>query len=223
MTHLVYIVGAPAVGKSTLLWALTGYCWREPCITGVAHSALWAPSQRVRDGEQSRVLALELGKQRGEYSGTDALPFNVQPPALRWLATRPHPLVVGEGDRLGNISFLRALREDDIRCTLVHLSLPEDVLAQRWKTWRHRQDPAWRAGRATKAANTATAWAADGEQVITLDGTTDPLTLAARLRDQVPDLTVLPPLVAGLPLPPAHLWEPSLTLLPPLVRHHISR
>lgn len=206
VTHLVYVIGAPGVGKSMLMNALTGSCWREPCVTGVPHSQLWTPSQQLRERGAARCLALELGRRRAEFSGTDALSLSIQPRAVAWLATHPHDLVLGEGDRLGNLSFLEAMRGAGVRVTLVHVGVNEEVLLQRWAAARAAQDPAWRAGRRTKAHNTAHAWADGGGEVHFLDASTDtPLELAARLRQLVPALAVLPPWTLGEPLPPQHL------------------
>lgn len=205
-SHLVYVIGAPGVGKSMLMNALTGSCWREPCENGVPHCQLWTPSQELRQGGAPRCLALELGRRRTEFSGTDALSLSIQPRAVAWLSTHPHGLVLGEGDRLGNVSFLDSMRGAGVHVTLVHLGLPDEILVQRWAAARAAQNPAWRAGRRTKAYNTAHTWAAQGGDVHFLDGTTGtPLELAAQLRGHVPALAALPHCTLGEPLPPQHL------------------
>jgi len=201
--HLVYLVGAPAVGKTSLMQALTGWCWREPRDGGIPYDELWTPSQLVRHGGEPSILALEMGKRRGTYSGTDALGMSVHPRALAWLASRPHPLVLGEGDRLGCLKFLRSVAALGIDVTLVHLTVPEQTLMTRWAAERSHQNPAWRAGRLSKAANVADGWRADGRRAVHLDATTGtPHELADRLRVEVKALAALPPMSGAMPIPP---------------------
>lgn len=98
MSALLYIIGAPAAGKSTLMAELTRYCHRSSRPKPFAHDVLLN-----YDGE---IVGAEMGRRRGTFSGTDALSMSVSPLACRFVAAQQFPLVLGEGDRLSHLRFL---------------------------------------------------------------------------------------------------------------------
>lgn len=188
-THLVYLSGPPGAGKSTLMAQLTGDCWREPAPTGIPHDVLWCEPP----GGAPRKVALEIGAQREDFSGTDALSMSIQPKAVQWLGTHPHDLVLGEGDRLANMKFLTAVESLGVAVTLVALTVSDELLERRWAAERAHQNPTWRAGRVTKARRLAESWRLCGGEVVSLDVSHDaPDQLAAELTSRVPVLRRLP-------------------------------
>lgn len=151
---LLYLVGPPGVGKSTVMAELTSRCGREQSLQPFAHDVL------VR---QDREVGVELGRRRASFSGTDALGMSVQPRAVEWIASRPHRLVLGEGARLGTVGFLTAARTAGYRVLLVHLSAPEDVLERRRALRGSRQSPSWMQGAETRAQRLADRMALDAD------------------------------------------------------------
>lgn len=170
MTHrLLYIVGAPGSGKSTLMARLTEDFERVPWESSPINDPFnIVPShdELFHDGEP--IDGCELGVQRGLFSGTDALPSSVIDKAVPWLAERPYQLIMGEGARLANKWFLTAARDAGYAITLVHLDHP-DIEAWRKKRTKaigREQNASWVKGRATASANLAE-WAVAVGTVVT--------------------------------------------------------
>lgn len=148
MTSAVYLLGAPGVGKSTVMARLlgdwdvgsvfdyphhqTGRCPCEPYCWGCKK---WTSREMFGHVFQHDELGAGayLGHIRREYPGTDALSRSVQPQAMLWLESLPLlglSWVWGEGERLANTKFLAALGErTDLQ--VVHLVAPPDVLERR--------------------------------------------------------------------------------------------
>lgn len=186
---LIYLVGAPGCGKSALMAELTRLCDRVPQLKPPAHEVL------VRRGV---IVGAELGLRRDSFSGTDALPMNIAPRAASWMRGGYYPLVLGEGQRLGNSGFLSASRDAGYRVHLIYMHAPEEVLAQRRNARGSKQNCSWLKGAATAAKNLMTAEQAqasyeshrtDGRSaVISLDATHSLAELARQLCEQVPAL-----------------------------------
>lgn len=181
---LVYLVGAPATGKSTLMAQLTADCGRTP-IPHPFHRELLTPP--VDPGWS----AVELGRRRESCPGTDALSMAVQPRVLAWLPTARHRLVLGEGDRLANDGFIRAALDAGYRPHLFMLDAPGDVLDARCAARGSGQAASWRAGRLTKVLRLAQLAVSRGIPVTRLDSRQPPEVLAAQARDVVPLLASL--------------------------------
>ncbi|QWY84351.1 adenylate kinase [Mycobacterium phage Knocker] len=168
MTHrLVYVVGPPGSGKSTLMARLTEEFQRVPAIVPdhgpVAHD-------EFLDADGNPIDAAELGVQRGLFSGTDALPSSVIDKAVPWLFEKPYRLILAEGARLANKRFLSAAVEAGYEVVLAVLAHDD---AEAWRKRRAKaigrdQNPSWVKGRVTATANLAT-WACDqpGIDVVT--------------------------------------------------------
>lgn len=156
MNELVYLVGPPGVGKSTAMALLTRDCMPLGCaLQPFAYDLLQGP-----DGTR----AARLGANRpGGFSGTDALPMNVQPKAVSWLAVCPFKLVLGEGDRLGNVKFFQAALVLGWRLHLVGLTASQDELEFRRRVRGSNQNPTWMRGRQTKVDNVLS-WAIDAQR-----------------------------------------------------------
>jgi dephospho-CoA kinase len=136
--RMVYLIGEPGIGKTTLMRELTGRL-------GPAVEMTKPLAHRLGAGW------LELGRQRGTFSGTDGLSMSVQPLAVAWLRTLPSRLVLGEGDRLGNASFMEMVGVyADVR--LAALTAPPEVGEERRRN-RPQQftfNPTWVKGRISK-------------------------------------------------------------------------
>jgi hypothetical protein len=172
--RLVYLSGEPGVGKSTLMREATS-CWQRlplPKDPGRAPAR-----DLLGDIATGRIAAVELGRQRDTFSGTDALPSNCIDDAETWLrsgqAARHAPLLLAEGARLANRRFLTAAVESGYRVDLLHLSgmaVAAERRANRARMLnRPQQNPSWVKGRRTAAANLALAAPDWGVQVLVVD------------------------------------------------------
>lgn len=181
--RLLYLCGEPGVGKTWTMDQLTEGWTRLPLppeADAPARDALMTGP----DGTGS-VAAVELGRRRDTFSGTDALPQTVIGLAERYLWTPEAPLLLCEGARLANRRFLSAAVEADWRVVLALLSGAEAAGARR----RARADalgvreqhPAWVLGRRTAAYNLAQLAPALGCTVIGLDAAAEPRELAGIL------------------------------------------
>jgi hypothetical protein len=148
--HLLYVIGQPGSGKSTLVAGLTDGL--DPAVETkpFAHT-LWRPG------------VVELGCRRDTFSGTDALGMSVQPKALAWLAATDVQFVLGEGDRLGNLSFLTAARDLGWHVVVLRLTVSAAVaehrrLSRAAALGTKPQDATWLKGRVSKVRNVADGW-----------------------------------------------------------------
>jgi hypothetical protein len=151
-TRLVYVIGEPGAGKTTLVDAALAGWTRIPQTSPVPHELLtnW----------QGRLMGAHLGRHRPPFGGTDALSMSIQPAALAWIAGHPAPVVVAEGDRLANARFFDTVRLCGVELTVVLLDTPPLVAAQRRAARPGSQHEGWIRGRITKTARLADAYQA---------------------------------------------------------------
>lgn len=164
---LLYIIGPSGAGKTTLaakiMEGIPGATEDQPIAHTIYNSG-----------------AIELGKRRGTFSGTDALSLGVNPKAIDFIIATTATAVLGEGDRLANHKFFTAawLAGWDLR--LVYLALPPEDASRRREQRGHPMRASFVKGRATKAANLAAEWAKD---CTTLDARMSPSALVDALWD----------------------------------------
>jgi len=171
MAHLAYIIGIPGAGKSTLTAATLQHLTPATRTTPFAHTV-------YRD-TTGNIIAAQPGAPHHTFPGTDRLSMGIQPHALNWLNTQPAPVILAEGDRLGNLKFLTAAHTAGHTVTVIHLITPPDTATARRATRTTQPHETWVTGRHTKIRNIVTRWAHD---LITLDGTAPPDHNAATLR-----------------------------------------
>lgn len=154
ISNLLYVCGAPGVGKSTAMRLL-----REPWDTEVMrHEPV--PHVRLRQRVTGQIHGVELGVPRDNFPGTDALSMAISPYALAFLSSAYYPFAMGEGARLATRPFLGGLAQQGVRVTLVYLKADPEVLEERWRQRGAKQNPSWRKGAATRAAG-ITQWFRD--------------------------------------------------------------
>jgi ribose 1,5-bisphosphokinase PhnN len=180
--HLIYLIGAPGVGKSTAMRAATSEWTAVPAERDRSVPG-WTPHVRLIDGD-GIVRAIELGVRREPFGGTDGLSMSIGPQAADFLYTHPHRLVLGEGQRLATRPFLEAAVRAGYSTTLVLLSLPPELAAERWAGRGTDQASSWRKGAETRVRNIAGWAAARGDLVVvTLDASGPPGFIGDEIRD----------------------------------------
>ena len=149
--QLIYLVGSPGAGKSTLMSELTSRWTRTPAPEGMTRDYLLDP-------QTSSLEAVELGKRRKTFSGTDALGQSVIEVAIPWMIGQTETaLVFAEGARLGNRRFLTTCAAAGYAVILGFLEHPYE---EQWRAARalalgREQNPVWVKGCATAARNLA--------------------------------------------------------------------
>lgn len=153
-SKLIYMVGAPGSGKSTAMRMATKHLQRLPMYDD-AHVA-----RDLLLSSAGNTVAVELGKTRGAFAGTDALSMSVIGQAEEYLTALPEapPIVLAEGARLSNARFLNHALKLGMAVTVLYLDNPN---AASWRAARAEklgkaQSESWAKGRATAARNLAT-------------------------------------------------------------------
>lgn len=164
---LLYLIGVPGSGKSTLTRELTRG------ITAVQHQK---PVAHIR---YPACGVIQLGALRESFSGTDAMAMNVQRMVQAFLDTRPAEYVYAEGDRLANGKFFQWCVDNGIELTVAYLDVPDTVVEFRRSKRGSHQSATWLKGRTTKVAKLRNEWAK-----VSIHGATHPEDAAEELADE---------------------------------------
>jgi hypothetical protein len=161
----LYIIGQPGAGKSTLMAAFTDAVFdrQEPVTEPVAHRRLWHLD--LEPGRKGLPDAIELGRRRIAFSGTDALSYSAGPKVAAFLRERPARLVLGEGDRLAHRSFFAAVTTAGYDLCVIHLDTGDYLAAEYRRQRGSTQAESWLKGRQTKVKRLAEEFA-----TVRLDG-----------------------------------------------------
>ena len=148
--RMIYLVGQPGSGKSTLMEKLTAPYQRLTVEQPVGHDVLIDPTT-------GSPIGAEIGKRREHFSGTDALASAIIDKAVPCVNTRPYPLILGEGARLGNRRFMLSTLNAGYHLTLVLLDHDD---AEEWRLARSKklkrtQNESWVKGRRSASVNLA--------------------------------------------------------------------
>jgi len=143
---LMYLIGEPGVGKSTLMAALTE----------------WGNQSSVEVDQPFRYRVwsngvVELGGRREGYPGTDALALDASPRVVDFLRFQRPELVMGEGARLGTEKFLLAAQSIGYELHLYHLVGPA---RSRRREREKPQKESYAKGQRTKSAHLSTMFGA---------------------------------------------------------------
>lgn len=143
MNGVYFFVGAPGVGKTTLIRELL-----DPPSCYFVMKPKWTVGPKV-------VAAGHYTG--GPFDGADTVPYNGVNEALAFWEHQlsKHPLTIFDGDRFshsGVVEFFAALRVP-MRC--IELVASDEVLAARRAARGSKQNASWMKGRATKSANFA--------------------------------------------------------------------
>lgn len=150
MKRVVYLIGEPGAGKTTLMRELVAP-W-EPIVHAKPFAHIEYLTQYA-NGER----VVQIGKDRGTFSGTDALSMGVQRNAVSWLYVCEYDTILAEGDRLANDGFFAAAQAVG-GLVLVHVATPSSICEARRKA-RGPQNEAWVRGRITKVEKLLAKWA----------------------------------------------------------------
>jgi hypothetical protein len=150
---MIYLTGQPGAGKSTLMARLTADY--ERISYGPPERDV--PFDVLTDAKSGETIGAEIGKQRGLFSGTDALASSIIERAIPWVQSIPFRLLLAEGARLSNARFITAAADAGYYVTLFLLDHPD---AETWRAARSKdigrpQDPNWVKGRLTASRNLA--------------------------------------------------------------------
>lgn len=191
MSRALYLVGAPATGKSTTLLAVVDRLGGELATERTlwpGHNGVFKgmPIHSIVDGEELGVYLGNLGtKKRVGFPGTDGLSMAAPPVAVEWAWRCPElpELILGEGARLSTDAFMQALALNT-ELVVGHLLAPQEVLDARCEQRGSNQAATFRRAAATRAGRAAEAAEAAGARVIRVDTTvTGPQETAWKLLD----------------------------------------
>jgi hypothetical protein len=178
---LVYLAGAPATGKSSLMAELTRGAERLQRV-----DVKLVPFDELSVGGD--VIGAEIGKRRANFPGTDTLAMNALPRVSEWLGRQLYDVICAEGDRLTHIRFLDAAAAAGYRVNLFVLGARMSVLDERCEARGSTQNRPWRMSRGTMCSRVGAAAEEAGYRVFHLNAERPIRELAEDIRGIVPVL-----------------------------------
>lgn len=142
---MLYIIGPSGSGKTTTLTHLLAGIPATDILQPIAHTVY-------------TTGAIQLGKRRGTFSGTDALSLGVQPKAIDFLRTIRPTALIAEGDRLANDAFFHEAMRQEYDLHIILLDVDKQESARRRAQREHPMSASFVKGRETKAHNLANLW-----------------------------------------------------------------
>lgn len=140
MALVLFLLGSPGVGKTSLARRLLWSGGREPTL-------LYRPKWSFTD------TVCAAGHYKGElFDGADTIPYNGAKDVLEWWSVqfRMWPLTVFDGDRMSTKGTLEFLKRYGVQRTAVLLKADHLTLEAR-RLSRPGQNAAWIKGRETKS------------------------------------------------------------------------
>ena len=140
MNAVLFIVGEPGVGKTTLCRALLG----------PLDALTLVPKPKWTLGGWICAAGHYSG---GPFDGADRVPYNgVQESLQYWLKhLRSYSVTLLDGDRFSYVSTVAFFRSHGIEVSSVLLQAPSQLVAERRVARGSQQNEAWLRGRVTKA------------------------------------------------------------------------
>lgn len=161
--NIIYLIGAPGSGKTTLTEAFT----RDWIELGKFEKPIKYRTHATPYGD-----SISLGWLRPTFGGTDTLGNTAILEIEKWLPGVQERVIYGEGDRLANKRFFDLARSIG-KLHLFYLDtdpvVAEERRHQRSQLTGKVQNPSWVAGRVTKHRNLANA-----EKAIRIPGNLTP-------------------------------------------------
>ncbi len=139
MSDVVFLVGAPGTGKTTLMRALL------PEVRTLIASPKWTVTKDI----------VAAGHYTGDtFDGADRVPYNGVMTALEFwwqqLAGKAK-LTFFDGDRFSFNGVLDWMKEHNVRARVIHLTASAETLKARYEARGSNQNAIWIKGRVSKA------------------------------------------------------------------------
>jgi pantothenate kinase len=150
--NIISIIGEPGTGKTTLMFALMK---QLNVMLPAPQKSTTHPLVTYHDFG-NHIYILGKYEESKTFSGTDALSMACQPQVVGWLETIPKDsIVIMEGDRLGNASFLMHCAVH-YELLVYYLDVPKAIREQRYLERGSNQSEKFLKGRETKYAGLRT-------------------------------------------------------------------
>ena len=146
---MVYMIGMPGTGKSTIMKEFMRQFQELTLSTG----SQWErerPADLLDTHKMGDVRVLGIYEDGEVFCGTDKLSMAVPPHAVEWAKSNPNETVFGEGDRLTNRKFFEAWGDN---LTIIELTTSPEERCRRYKQRGSNQSDKFIQTVATKCKN----------------------------------------------------------------------